>query len=194
MINYGWVKKWTFDFIANNVGYAAICDIAPLFTCKEWYAPLNGSVHFVLKNQSKSALGLYRGTLKCFIFLRNLCGQPVLIFFSQVEVESGVWKTASILSSRIAGFFYSPRSYMMNVFYLLTQPVAPPRGHHRNGQERCPTDWKNVVMPQILFGRVFIVWYYCRIILLLNWRRRLYFLLTNIVVNNELKVEIYHYL
>ena len=35
---------------------------------------------------------------------------------------------------------------------ILTQPVAPPRGHHRNGQERCPRDWKNVIMPQILLG------------------------------------------
>ena len=121
-----------------------------------------------------------------FHFSEKSVWSTCLDIFSQVGVKSGVSKTASILSSRIAGFFYSPRSYMMNVFYLLTQPVAPPRGHHRNGQERCPTDWKNVVMPQILFGRVFIVWYYCRIILLLNWRRRLYFLLTNIVVDNEI--------
>ena len=46
---------------------------------------------------------------------------------------------------------------MMNGFYLLTQSVAPPLGHHRNGEERCPTDWKNIVMPQILLGCVFIV-------------------------------------
>ena len=52
---------------------------------------------------------------------------------------------------------------MMNVFYLLTQPVAPPRGHHRSGQERCPTDWNTVAMPQIIFGRVF------NVILLLNY-------------------------
>ena len=46
---------------------------------------------------------------------------------------------------------------MMNVLYLLTQPVAPLCGHHRNGQERCLTNWKKVIMPQILLGRVFIV-------------------------------------
>ena len=80
-----------------------------------------------------------------------------LVIFSQMGVKSGVWKTASILSSGIPGFLYSPRSYMMNVLYLLTQPVAPPRGHHHNGQERCLTNWKEVVMPQILFGRVFIM-------------------------------------
>ena len=40
---------------------------------------------------------------------------------------------------------------------ILKQPLAPPRGRHRNGQERCPRDWKSVVMPQILFGRMFIV-------------------------------------
>ena len=27
---------------------------------------------------------LYKGTLKYSIFIRNLCGQPILIFFSQV--------------------------------------------------------------------------------------------------------------
>ena len=80
-----------------------------------------------------------------------------LVIFSQMGVKSGVWKTASILCSGIPGFLYSPRSYMMNVLYLLTQPVAPPRGHHRNGQELCLTNWKKVVMLQKLFGRVFIV-------------------------------------
>ena len=40
---------------------------------------------------------------------------------------------------------------------ILAQHVAPLRGHHRNGQERCLRDWKNVVMPHILFGRMFIV-------------------------------------
>ena len=45
---------------------------------------------------------------------------------------------------------------------ILTQSVAPPRGHHRYGQERYHRVWKNVVMPQLLFGRMFIVWYcYC---------------------------------
>ena len=48
MIKYWLDKKWTFDFIADNVGYAPKCGIAPLFACKEWYATLNGSLHFVL--------------------------------------------------------------------------------------------------------------------------------------------------
>ena len=95
----------------------------------------------------------------------STCLVLFFVFFSQVGLKSGVWKTVSRLSSCIPGFFYSPRSYMIIVLKinygllpgLLTQPVAPPRGHHRNGQERCPRDWKNVVMSQILFGGMFIV-------------------------------------
>ena len=30
---------------------------------------------------------LYRGTLKYSIFLRNLCGHPILIFFSHVGLK-----------------------------------------------------------------------------------------------------------
>ena len=33
LIKYWWVKKKPFDCIGNNVGYAAKCDIAPLFAC-----------------------------------------------------------------------------------------------------------------------------------------------------------------
>ena len=83
-------------------------------------------------------------------------------------------------------FSIALEAIMMNVFNLLTQPVAPPCGHHRNGQERCPTDGKNVVMPQKRFGRAFVVWYYCWIIVLFNWCRRIYLILINILVNNEI--------
>ena len=108
---------------------------------------------------------LYKGTLKCSIFLRNVCGQPVLLFFSSVQPKACVWKTVSFLSSCIPGFFCSHRSYITNVLKIncgrlpeiLTQAVAQPRGQHRNGQERFPRDRKNVVMPQIFFGRMFIV-------------------------------------
>ena len=47
---------------------------------------------------------LYGGTLKYTIFLKNMWGQPILIFFSQVRLKSGVWKTASFLSSCIPVF------------------------------------------------------------------------------------------
>ena len=65
-----------------------------------------------------SALKIFKIALQYSIFLRNLCGKPILIFFSQVGLKSGVWKTASFLSSCIRGFFYSPRSYMINVLKI----------------------------------------------------------------------------
>ena len=51
-------------------------------------------------------------------FLRNLCGQPLLILFSLMGRTSHVWKTASFLSSCLPGFFYSPRSYMINILEI----------------------------------------------------------------------------
>ena len=42
------IKKWTFDFIANDVGNVEKCDITSSFKYEEFYAPLNGSVHFLL--------------------------------------------------------------------------------------------------------------------------------------------------
>ena len=66
-----------------------------------------------------SALKILKiGFIGVFHFLRNLCGKPVLIFFSQMGLKSGVWKTASFLSSCIPGFLYSPRSYMINVLKI----------------------------------------------------------------------------
>ena len=40
---------------------------------------------------------------------------------------------------------------------ILTQPVAPPRGHHRNGQERCPKRLEECYYATNTFGRMFIV-------------------------------------
>ena len=120
---------------------------------------VEGKPSFRAQNHSKSALLAFTptGYAQMFHCSEKSVWSSCLIIFSQMGVKSGVWKTASILFSGIPGFLYSPRSYMNNVFYLLAQPVAPPRGHHRNEQEHCLTNWKKVVMPQILFGRVFIV-------------------------------------
>ena len=52
----------------------------------------------------------------CFI---GVCsGLTCVNIFSQVGLKSGVWKTASFLSSCIRGFFYSPQSYMINVLKI----------------------------------------------------------------------------
>ena len=59
-----------------------------------------------------------RGTLKYSIFLRIMCGKPLLIYFSQVGLKSSVWITVSFLFSCIPGFFYSPRSYMINLLKI----------------------------------------------------------------------------
>ena len=80
-----------------------------------------------------------------------------LVIFSQVDLKSVVWKTASFKPPVLLDFSIALEAIMINVFYLLTQLLAPPRGHHRHGQERCPTDGNNVVLPQIYFCRVFIV-------------------------------------
>ena len=59
-------------------------------------------------NALNAKIGFMVGNLKYSIFLRNLCGQIVLILLL-VGLRSGVWKTASILFSCIPGFFYNPR-------------------------------------------------------------------------------------
>ena len=61
---------------------------------------------------------LYRGTLQNPIFMGDFHGLHVLIFFSQVGLKSGVWKTASFITFCILGFFYSSQSYMLNVLKI----------------------------------------------------------------------------
>ena len=85
--------------------------------------------------------------------MRSTCR---VIFFSTSETEVGCVEKLRHLYL-FPGFLYSPRSHMINVLKIpcgllakiLTQPMAPPRGYHRNGQERWPGDWKkfNIVMP-----------------------------------------------
>ena len=69
-----------------------------------------------------------------------------LVIFSQVDLKSVVWKTASFYPPVLLDFSIALEAIIMNVFNLLTQLVVPPRGHHRHGQERCPTDGNNIVL------------------------------------------------
>ena len=57
---------------------------------------------------------LYSGTLKHSIFLRKLCGKPILIFFHKWDFSQvcGKQRLFILLYSRN---FYSPRSYMIKV-------------------------------------------------------------------------------
>ena len=78
---------------------------------------------------------LYSGTLKYSIFLRNLCGQLMLKFICNGGLKSGVWENSVLFTSCIPVFFYSPRSYMINVLKincgLLYLRI---RGEHRPGR------------------------------------------------------------
>ena len=66
----------------------------------------------ILKNR------LYRGTLQYSIFPDKSSWLTCVDIFSQVGLKSGVWKSAYLLSSCIHGFFFSPRSYMINVLKI----------------------------------------------------------------------------
>ena len=58
-----------------------------MICCVEWKRLFSA-----LKNLQNR---LYRGMFQNPIFLRNLYGETILIFISQVGLKSGVWKTAS---------------------------------------------------------------------------------------------------
>ena len=129
---------------------------------------------------------LHRGTLKCSIFQRNLCGQPVLLFFHKWD------------SSRMYGkqrHFYPPvfLDFSIALEAIIMMNVLP-SNTARGATTRTQPEWTRELphrleecchAAQILFGRALIVSYCCWIILLFNWCCRIYLILINIVVNNE---------
>ena len=59
-----------------------------------------------------------------FHFLGKSVWLSCLVIFSQVDLKSVVWKTASFHSPVLLDFSIALKAIMMNVFYLLTQLVA----------------------------------------------------------------------
>ena len=58
-------------------------------------------------------------SFKIFHFSEEFVWSTYFDIFSQVVLKSGVWKTVSFLiSSCFTGFFYFPRSYMINVLKI----------------------------------------------------------------------------
>ena len=81
-----------------------------------------------------------------FYFFWEICEVNLSCYFCFIsETEVGCVEKLRHLYL-FPGLLYSPQSHMINVLKItcgllaeiLTQPMAPPRGHHRNGQERCP--------------------------------------------------------
>ena len=96
-------------------------------------------------------------------FFRKICVVKLscYFFFSHVGLKSDVWKTASFLSSCIPVYFYSPRSYMMNVLPSNTARGATTRSQPQWTRELPHRLEECCHAAQILFGRAFIVSYCC---------------------------------
>ena len=91
------------------MGNVEKCDKASIFIYQKRYTPLNG-----IKRSFCALKSALKGYLKIFHFSEKSVWFSQLIFFTSVTKVRYVENSGLFICSCMPGFFYSPRSYMIN--------------------------------------------------------------------------------